>query len=193
MKLHQQGNEIIVTELRPMSELKPGQYAICYRADYSSDMLKRSIERNDSLTDSMGDFYWPENIFIGYIPVPKYQPEATPIDPEGFRKGVKALFDYLQDRVANNYHANSDQMAELQKMNKVFEDWLSDALREVSEDDYNEWLDIHAAYAAGAEKYKRSHELYEKLRKLNQRRFSELFEAHLNGDASFDELVAKLP
>lgn len=75
MKPHQQGNEIIVTELRPMSELKPGQYAICYRADYSSDMLKRSIERNDSLTDSMGDFYWPENIFIGHIPIPKYLPE----------------------------------------------------------------------------------------------------------------------
>ena len=105
MKLHQSGNEIIVTELRPMSELKPGQYAICYRADYSSDMLKRSIERNDSLTDSMGDFYWPENIFIGYIPVPKYQPEATQIP----------------------------------------------------------------------------------------RQFSELFETHLKGDASFDELVAKLP
>ena len=143
MKLHQSGNEIIVTELRPMSELKPGQYAICYRADYSSDMLKRSIERNDSLTDSMGDFYWTENIFIGYIPVPKYQPEATPIDPEGFRKGVKALFDYLQDRVANNYHANSDQMTELQKMNKVFEDWLSDALQEISEDDYQEWLETN--------------------------------------------------
>lgn len=118
MKLHQQGNEIIATEIRPMSELKPGQYAICYRADYSSDMLKRSIERNDSLTDSMGDFYWPENIFIGYIPMPQYRPDAKHIDKT---------------------------------------------------------------------------ELYEKLRKLNPRQFGELFETHLKGDVSFDELVAKLP
>lgn len=193
MKIYQKDNEIIVSQLRPMSELKPGQYAICYRADYSSDMLKRSIESNDSLTDSMGDFYWPENIFIGYIPIPKYQPEATLIEPECFRKGVKALFDYLQDRVANNYHANSDQMAELQKMNKVFENWLSDALQEVSEDDYREWLDLHQAYAAGAEKYKLSHELYEKLRKLSPRQFDFLYQQNLRGEGSFDELVAKLP
>lgn len=64
MKLHQQGNEIIATELRPMSELKPGQYAICYRADYSSDMLKRSIERNDSLTPTQWVIFIGQKIYL---------------------------------------------------------------------------------------------------------------------------------
>ena len=191
MKLHQSGNEIIVTELRSVSYVPQSEIVLISK----NGMLKPGVYAGGGFVRFMDENYCGANIedCEGWLPMPQYRPEATPIDPEGFRKGVKALFDYLQDRVANNYHANSDQMTELQKMNKVFEDWLSDALQEISEDDYQEWLELHQAYVAGAEKYKRSHELYEKLRKLTPHQFAGLAEINLHREGSFDELVAKLP
>ena len=181
MKIHQSDDKIIVTELMPMS--------LCPR--FSEVLLERIGHANLEVGMLISES--DRKIYAGWIPMPQYRPEATPIDPEGFRKGVKVLFDYLHDRIANNYHANLDQMAELQKINKVVEEWLSDALREVSEDDYQEWLELHQAYVAGAEKYKRSHELYEKLRKLTPHQFAGLAEINLHREGSFDELVAKLP
>ena len=97
MKLHQSGDKIIVTELRPMS--------LCPR--FSEVLLERIGHANLEVGMLISES--DRQIYAGWIPMPQYRPEATPIDPEGFRKGVKALFDYLQDRVANNYHANSDK------------------------------------------------------------------------------------
>lgn len=193
MKLHQQGNEIIATELRPMSKVPPGEFVLCLieRSKRFESLIK--VPGYEMMNDEDDFLSYDFADILGWLPMPQYKPDATPVEPECFRSGVKAIFDYLQDRVANNYHANSDQMAELQKMNKVFEDWLSDALQEVSENDYHEWMDLHQAYAAGVEKYKRSHELYEKLRKLTPHQFAGLAEINLHREGGFDELVAKLP
>lgn len=57
--------------------------------------------------------------------------------------------------------------------------------------EYQEWLSLHQAYAAGAAKYKLGHDRYEKLRKLNPRQFDELYARNLSGE-NFDEMVDKL-
>ena len=121
MKLHQQGNEIIVTELRAMSDLMSSndysRFVLAYKKTKHDFIAVRQSSNDEVYCFGNGKFYNISN-FEGWLPMPQYRPDEKHIDKT---------------------------------------------------------------------------ELYEKLRKLNPRQFSELFETHLKGDASFDELVAKLP
>ena len=121
MKLHQQGNEIIVTELRAMSDLMSSndysRFVLAYKKTKHDFIAVRQSSNDEVYCFGNGKFYNISN-FEGWLPMPQYRPESKHID--------KA-------------------------------------------------------------------ELYEKLRKLNPRQFCELFETHLKGDVSFDDLVAKLP
>lgn len=79
MKLHQQGNEIIVTELRPMSDLAPRERALLKRKD--RHMLA------EGYIDSCGGVWIMERTtrlatsdFDGWLPMPQYRPELKPVD-----------------------------------------------------------------------------------------------------------------
>lgn len=185
MKLHQQGNEIIVTELMPMSELLEDLTVIVITADSNPIPARRFF--NNII--GMDGWFCSAESCLGWLPIPVYDPSQKQQDD--FNRGVRAMFDYLKIRIANNYSGNKAINEQLEQINNVVGEWLSDALREVSPSDYQEWLSLQQAYAAGAEKYKRGHDRYEKLRKLNVQQFSELFSESLRCK-NFDEMVDKL-
>ena len=75
MKIHQQGNEIIVTELRPMSDLVPPGERILIKRKYWHTL-------SEGYTDIYGNIWIVEmtiplknNDFEGWLPMPIYQPE----------------------------------------------------------------------------------------------------------------------
>jgi hypothetical protein len=72
--------------------------------------------------------------------IPAHEP-ATELSDD-FRKGVRAVFDSLLCRAANNYHGNPDVNASCTEENKIVTAWAADALAEVSVDDWNEWVSI---------------------------------------------------
>ena len=71
MKLHQQGNEIIVTELRPMSDAKQDEWAIYFSKNYHS-FEAMLIGRN--VVTAANEFIKIEDI-EGWLPMPQYRPE----------------------------------------------------------------------------------------------------------------------
>ena len=82
MKLHQSGNEIIVTELRPMSDVPPDQFVLC--------LVKRS-KRFESLIKAHGyemmndedDFLSYDFVdILGWLPMPQYRPELKQTNTE---------------------------------------------------------------------------------------------------------------
>jgi len=77
MKLHQSGDKIIVTELRPMSDVPEGKFVLC--------LIERS-KRFESLIKVPGhammndedDFLSYEFLdILGWMPMPIYQPEKS--------------------------------------------------------------------------------------------------------------------
>lgn len=56
-----------------------------------------------------------------------------------FHQGVKAFFDYLLFRAANNYHGDPETDKVCQEENRVVRGWAEDGLREVDKDSYEEW------------------------------------------------------
>ena len=96
MKLHQQGNEIIVTELRPMSEIPNAEYdLISIKGElYPGRHLNGFIRFADQ------NYYGARaNDCDGWLPRPQYQPGAEHIDKtelyEKLRKLDPRQFDFL--------------------------------------------------------------------------------------------------
>ena len=77
------------------------------------------------------------------------RPESSASNDTAFGKGVRAVFDYFHYRAANNYHANPKIQLEINKENSVVLRWVNDALEEISEKDYKEWISIKRAYDDG--------------------------------------------
>ena len=59
-----------------------------------------------------------------------------------FRKGVRAMFDYLTYRAANNYHGNPRINARCDEENSIINSWAAEALHTISPDDHMEWCSI---------------------------------------------------
>ena len=72
MKLHQQGNEIIVTELRPMSELPTdgSSFLMLLDGNYFIEMFY-NLDKDEF--DSYSKYN--EVDCIGWLPMPQYRPE----------------------------------------------------------------------------------------------------------------------
>ena len=66
-------------------------------------------------------------------------------NPE-FREGVRALFDSLTFRAANNFHGNPEVNKQCQAENDLIWSWAMRALEEVSEEDYKEMLEYYPQY-----------------------------------------------
>lgn len=188
MKIHQSGNEIIVTQLNPMCDAPESGDFIAFTRDFRPCSVYLKVLNKCVINSALSRVY-DLDYFIGWLPMPIYDPAHK--QPDDFSRGVRTMFDYLQTRIANNFSGNKETQAHLNEINNTLKDWLSDALKEVSPDDYQEWISTHQAYAAGIEKYKRDHERYEKLRKLNVQQFSELYERNIRGE-NFDEMVDEL-
>ena len=76
MKLHQQGNEIIVTELRPMSEVpRNGECFIAFSEDMEM-FTEAYFDLDTNLLFAFGTI-WNEEDLIGWIPMPIYQHEES--------------------------------------------------------------------------------------------------------------------
>lgn len=71
MKLHQQGNEIIVTELRPMSDLLDDNLSIIFVEGHISLPARRFGEH------VIGVNGWVCSVAscLGWLPMPQYLPE----------------------------------------------------------------------------------------------------------------------
>lgn len=68
--------------------------------------------------------------------------ETKPICKESFNAGVKAMFDWLLYRAANNFHGDANIQKQCDKENELIEDWATDALEEISPEDCMKWRDI---------------------------------------------------
>jgi len=72
MKLHQQGNEIIVTELNPMSDApRNGECFIAFSKDMEM-FTEAYFDLDTDLLFACGTI-WNEEDLIGWIPMPIYQ------------------------------------------------------------------------------------------------------------------------
>lgn len=70
--------------------------------------------------------------------------EEFPLQEQGedFRKGVRAVFDYLHMWAANNYHGNPKMNKLCDVENELVLRLAEDALEEISEADCVEWVEI---------------------------------------------------
>jgi len=66
-----------------------------------------------------------------------------------FRKGAKAMFDFLLVRAANHYHGNPIVQKQCDYDNALVTEWAEDALESVSPDDAAEWRSVSDAYESG--------------------------------------------
>lgn len=73
----------------------------------------------------------------------------TPVEEEAFKKGVRAVFDYLLIRIANNYHGNPQVQKMCAAENSLIKEWAEDALAEVSPEDHALWVSIGDSYTQG--------------------------------------------
>jgi hypothetical protein len=78
-------------------------------------------------------------------------------ESEDFKRGVRAVYDYLTGRAANHYHGNPVIQKQCDYDNELVLTWAEDALEEVSEEVHNEWRSISSAYDAGYQAGLRSH------------------------------------
>jgi len=71
---HEENGQIIVDELRPMSEVKPGWLVKPKKADYFEHCV--SLGSHDSImTSSTGIYYVRSEGFEGCLPMPIYRPK----------------------------------------------------------------------------------------------------------------------
>jgi len=70
----------------------------------------------------------------------------TPVEEAAFKKGARAMYDYLLIRIANNYHCRHEVQAICTAENDLVKEWAEDALAEVSPEDYAQWISINEAY-----------------------------------------------
>ena len=70
---------------------------------------------------------------------------------DDFKRGAKAMFDYLLFRAANNYHFNAEKNAVREQFNDQLRDWVTDALEWVSPDDHAEWKSLSDSFQTIAE------------------------------------------
>ena len=110
MKLHQQGNEIIATELRPMSEITNAEYVLIsiknelYPGRHLGCGFIRFADQN---------YYGAHaNDCDGWLPIPKYQPDAKHIDKTELYEKLRKL--------------NPREFAELHERNLRGEDSFDD-------------------------------------------------------------------
>jgi hypothetical protein len=61
---------------------------------------------------------------------------------EEFRKGARAMFDYVTTCTANHYHGNPEIDKFCRAEAAYANELIIAALREVSPEDHNEWLSI---------------------------------------------------
>ena len=74
MKLHQSGDKIIVTELRPMSEApRNGECFIAFSEDMEM-FTEAYFDLDTGLLFAFG-VTWNEYDLLGWLPMPIYQPE----------------------------------------------------------------------------------------------------------------------
>ena len=59
-----------------------------------------------------------------------------------FKQGAKAMFDFVQDKAANNWHGNEKINDGCRHENEIATSWIEEAFREVSPGDYSTWIDI---------------------------------------------------
>lgn len=83
MKLHQQGNEIIVTELRPMSDL-PNRVEVFMFLVRGDGFEYFDITSLDCLYHESADV-------IGWVPKPIYQPESKTQDKTALYEKIRKL------------------------------------------------------------------------------------------------------
>lgn len=82
----------------------------------------------------------------------------TDAERKAFKMGARAMFDNLLYRTANHWHANPEIQKICDRDNALVEEWVADALEELSEDDYIEWVSIGKAYKDGFAAGKRAAE-----------------------------------
>lgn len=70
-------------------------------------------------------------------------------EEDSFRRGAKAMFDYMLMRAANHYHGNPTVQKQCDYDNALVKDWAEDALDAVSPDDSAEWRSVTDAYNTG--------------------------------------------
>ncbi len=71
MKIHQSGDKIIVTELRPMSDLTLGKQSLIFINDYGFISGYKSSNDNDVIGNG---HYFNGDQAMGWLPMPIYQP-----------------------------------------------------------------------------------------------------------------------
>ncbi len=76
---------------------------------------------------------WREDFSdVEYVRVDVHENEIEAIRKSSFESGVKALFDKLIYRSANNWHANPILDKECKRENDVIIEWVTDVLESVS-------------------------------------------------------------
>ena len=79
MKLHQSGNEIIVTELRPMSEVSLEKECEILVKVKGAETLQMAYIFEGEFIDHSCEQIYTERI-EGWLPMPQYRPELKPVD-----------------------------------------------------------------------------------------------------------------
>lgn len=69
-------------------------------------------------------------------------PDSSSVE---FRRGVRAFFDHLLMRTANNWHGNPDVQAQCDAENAIIEEWAKETLEQVSLEDHIEWVTVSEA------------------------------------------------
>lgn len=158
----------------------------------NADQQKNTRSAVDAICHAVMPPSLPGYYFIGQMEIKQHNQKAQP-------KQVKI------GPFATMSLCNSGGNAQLEQINKTLNEWLSDALEEVSPEDYQEWLSLHQAYAAGIEKCRKGHDLldrlrpspgsgherYEKLKNLSLQQFKEVY-VHLLCGKSLNQIVDEL-
>ena len=94
MKLHQSGDKIIVTELRPMSELMAindfSLFCLGYKESKQDFVRIRQSSDNEVFCAETGKFHHISK-FTGWIPMPIHQPESRSPDKAALYEKLRKL------------------------------------------------------------------------------------------------------
>lgn len=83
------------------------------------------------------------------------EPDDVPLpSSHQFRAGAKAMFDVLLTRTCNNYSGNPIINKRCKQDNELIENWVTEALEEVSPEDHAQWKTITLSYDEGFTKGK---------------------------------------
>lgn len=80
--------QIIVTELRPMSEVKNGQYCLCFKS-YEYGGFEKYLKIDCVMVDMNGTEHDIED-FMGFAPLPIYQPQQKPCEDCGAKNAEES-------------------------------------------------------------------------------------------------------